>query len=116
MVETARWGLGYDGTFMITNGKAYDLQDWKLSFACLGDSNFTWGPSDVDTTWSGVQVRGCWWTPCVPSRWLAGALLRVCVSGRRLLGGALVEWEGSGHRAPCPRHPSDLPQASPSRR
>lgn len=38
----------------------YDLLNWRLSFSILGGGNFTWGPSDVDVTWSGTKVS---WRP-----------------------------------------------------
>lgn len=73
MVETQRWELGYEAGLMILNKNAYDLLNWKLSFSYLGGGNFTWGPSDVDITWTGTHVSavcaGCWL-----AGWLAGSL------------------------------------------
>ena len=49
------FGGAYDGSFVIVNNANYSILSWSLSFTFSGGA-FSWGPSDVDLTYSGTTV------------------------------------------------------------
>ncbi|KAL4419835.1 hypothetical protein ABPG75_006933 [Micractinium tetrahymenae] len=76
MEQQAGWNGRYEGAFVIKNDNPYAILSWELAFKVEGTGNFTWGPSDVDITWSAGGVARM-----VPKEWLkeiaAGATLRI---------------------------------------
>lgn len=74
--QQAGWNGRFEGTFLIRNSNPFPILSWELSFKVAGTDNFTWGPSDVDLTWSAGGVARM-----VPKEWLkeiaAGATLRI---------------------------------------
>ena len=50
------WNNRWEGAFLIKNSNSYAVLSWELAFKVEGAGNFTWGPSDVDLTWSAGGV------------------------------------------------------------
>ncbi|KAL4435412.1 hypothetical protein ABPG77_006174 [Micractinium sp. CCAP 211/92] len=70
------WNNRWEGAFLIKNSNNYSILSWEMAFKVAGTDNFTWGPSDVDLTWSAGGV-----VKMVPKDWLkeiaAGTTLRI---------------------------------------
>ena len=57
VVKSQEWALGYEAAFNVLNSNNYTVLSWRLTFDIVGGGNFTWGPSDVDLTWSGSELE-----------------------------------------------------------